>query len=283
MSAKSYLYEMIEDYKEKTSNEDKNKIFDEFCTTLWNGDNKRRTYTKSIKFKVRDDLLETEIGQIFNVWSVVEYKGYKAISKDNNWDDLIKQKINNLYTKYFDKDVILNKEYMDLLKTPKKLYYRWIKGFDINVDTLTETIDSAINSAEDVKKKFQKQKIELPWDEYVILIEKFLRIIFDNCMTVDDYENKYGAPNYVLFNEFATDDNFYVKYICKSLESYMLNFQKEYYGLKRGRNKQYKHCEKCGALIEKSNNRVKYCRECAVKINREKTKINMKNIRMKDV
>lgn len=263
MSNKSYLYEIIEDYKEKISDEDKKKIFDEFCTILWNGDNKRRTYTKSIKFKVRDDLLETEIGQIFDAWSVVEYKGYKAISKDNNWSDLIRQKINNLYTKYFDKDVILNKEYMDLLKTPKNLYYRWIKGFDINVDTLTEIIDNAINAAEDVKQKFQKQKIELSWDEYIILIEKFLRIIFDNCMTVDDYEDKYGVPNYVLFNEFATDDNFYVKYICKSLESYMLNFQKEYYGLKRGRNKQYKHCEKCGALIEKSNNKKMYCDECA--------------------
>ena len=112
--------------------------------------------------------------------------------------------------------------------------------------------------------------MKLPWNDYKKNIEGFLRRIFDNCKLIEDYENENLTDKYIY--NFATEDNFYIKYICKSLESYICNYQKEYYGLQRGQNKQYKHCKECGKLIEKTNNRVMYCKDCAVKINREKTK-----------
>ena len=62
----------------------------------------------------------------------------------------------------------------------------------------------------------------------------------------------------------------------------MLKWQKEYYGLQRGRNKQYKRCKECGALIEKTNNRVLYCKECAKTIDRTKARNRMKTIRNKE-
>lgn len=74
---------------------------------------------KTIHFKVRKDLLNTELGQVFDTWSRIEYRYYKSMTKDENWCAIIRQKINNIYTRYFDKEVILNKEYMDLLKKPK--------------------------------------------------------------------------------------------------------------------------------------------------------------------
>ena len=283
MNKDKYLYEIVEDYKETMSSEEKDELFNEFCSVLWQSKNKRRTYVKTIKFKVRDDLLNTDVGKIFDAWSIVEYNGYKAMSADNNWYDLIRQKINNLYTRYFDADIILNKQYMDLLKTPKNLYYRWTKGYDVDIDNLECNIDEAISNAKVIKETCRKQKMQLSWNEYKNLVEKFLRKIFDSCVTINEYENKYGVSNYLLFNEFSTEDNFYIKYICKSLDYYMRNYQKQYYNLKRGRNKRYKRCKECGALIEATNNRVMYCKECAIKINREKTKNNMKNLRRKDV
>lgn len=283
MNEYKYLYEIIEDYKEATSSEEKDELFNEFCSALWQSKNKRRTYIKTIKFKVRDDLLNTDVGKIFDTWSIVEYSGYKAMSTDNSWYDLIRQKINNLYTRYFDADIILNKQYMDLLKTPKNLYYRWTKGYEIDIDNLENTIDEAISNAKSIKETYRKQKMQLSWNEYKNLVEKLLRNIFDSCITINEYENEHGVSNYLLLNEFATEDNFYIKYICKSLEYHMLNYQKQYYELKRGRNKQYKRCKECGKLIEKTNNRVIYCKECAIKINREKTKNNMRNLRKNDV
>ena len=274
-----FLYEIIEDYKESPSQNEKDRLFYEFCSTLWNSQNKRRTYVKTIKFKVREDLLETDIGKIFNSWSIVEYTGYKAMSSSNIWYDLIRQKINNLYTLYFDKEVILNKEYMNLLKTPKNLYFRFIKGYDIETDNLSEYIDDAISTAQVVKSMFQKQKMNLSWDEYKELIDGILRKIFDSCITINEYELKYGISNDIFLSELATDDNFYIRYICKSLESHIRNYQKYYYGLKRGRDKQFGRCKECGALIEKTNNRVKYCKDCYKKINQADAANRMRRYR----
>ena len=221
-------------------------------------------YTKTIRFKVRSDLLESEIGQIFNTWSEVDYVGYKAMTKDTDWCSLIRQKINNLYTRHFDEEVILKKDYMDLLKTPYNLYYRWIKGREMDKDELTDAIENSIHKATELKSVYQKQKIKLPWNEYKIVIEGFLRKIFDNCKPIEEYEDENLTNKYIY--EFASEDNSYISYFCDNLEFYMLNYQKEYYGLKRGRNKKYKRCKECGALIEITNNRVLYCRDCKRKM-----------------
>lgn len=205
-------------------------------------------------------MLESELGQIFNTWSEVEYTGYKAMSNDTDWSSLIRQKINNLYTRYFDAEVVLNKDYMALLKTPYNLYYRWIKGVEFNPDELTNTIEDAIFKATALKSVYQKQKMNLSWNDYKKVIEEFLRRTFDNCKLIEDYENENLTTKYIY--NFITEDNFYTSYICKSIEGEMLKWQKKYYGLHRGRNKQYKRCKECGALIEKSHNRIQYCNDC---------------------
>lgn len=266
MNIDKYLYEIIDNYKNADSNEEKAEIFEDFCSSLWSSKNKRRTYIKTIKFKVREDLLESEIGQIFNAWSVVEYTGYKAMTKDTDWCSLIRQKINNLYTRYFDEEVILRKDYMNLLKTPYNLYYRWIKGVEMNASELTTTIEDSIYKAAELKLVYQKQKMNLSWAEYKKVIEEKLIKIFDNCKSIEEYEIDNLTNKYIY--EFASEDNSYIKYICDSLEGYMLNYQKEYAGLYvpgSRQKKQYKRCKECGKMIEKTNNRVMYCKECKYK------------------
>ena len=260
MKIDKYLYEIIEDYKNVDSIEEKNEIFNSFCSSIWSSKNKRRVYTKTIKFKVRNDLLETEVGQIFNTWSEIEYIGYKAMSNDTDWSSLIRQKINNIYTRYFDAEVILTKDYMNLLKTPYNLYYRWIKGVTFNPDELTNDIEDAIYKAAELKSMYQKQKMNLSWSEYKKVVEEFLRRAFDNCKLIETYETENLTTKYIY--NFITEDNFYTSYICKSIECEMLKWQKKYYGLNRGRNKQYTRCKECGALIEKSSNRTQYCKDC---------------------
>lgn len=271
MNINKYLYEIIDDYKNADSNEEKAEIFEYFCSSLWSSKNKRRTYIKTIKFKVRDDLLESEIGQIFNAWSIVEYTGYKAMTKDTDWCSLIRQKINNLYTRYFDEEVILRKDYMNLLKTPYNLYYRWIKGVEMNASELITTIEDSIYKATELKLVYQKQKMNLSWAEYKKVIEEKLIKIFDNCKSIEEYEIDNLTNKYIY--EFANEDNSYIKYICDSLEGYMLNYQKEDAGLyvpSSRQNKQYKHCKECGKMIEiksKKDHSTRYCKECK----REKT------------
>lgn len=254
-----YLYEIIDEYKNTDSEEEKNEIFKSFCSSIWASNNKRRIYTKTIRFSVRKDLLDTDIGQVFDVWSEVEYKGYKSMSKETDWCSLIRQKINNLYTRYFDKEVILKSDYMNLLKTPKKLYYQWIDGVEMDADELTTIIDDALNDAEKLRITYQKQKMELSWSDYKSVIEGFLQRCFDNCKLIEDYEDKSKANMY----DFMNEDNFYIRYICKRLEGNMQDYQKHYYGLKYSSRNSYKRCKQCSALIENSGNKKMYCTKCA--------------------
>ena len=272
-----YLYEIIDDYKHSNSDEEKSDIFKSFCSSVWSCNNKRRVYNKTIKFSVKKDLLNTEIGQVFNTWSEIEYKGYKPMTKENDWCNLIRQKVNNLYTRYCDKEVILKKDYMNLLKTPKNLYYQWIDGTELNADELTTTIDNAIDDAEKLKITYQKQKMALSWNDYKKNVEEFFQRCFDNCRLIEDYENN-SKLNSIY--DFMNEDNFYVKYFCKSLEGEMLKFQKQYFGVRD--HKRYKCCQLCGKLIEiksKKDFSTKYCKECLKKITREQTKLRVQKYR----
>lgn len=254
----NFLYEIIEDYKESETQEEKDEIFNSFCSSIWSSDNKRRTYTKSIRFNVRKDLLDTDLGQVFDTWSDIEYRYYKAMTKDENWCSIIRQKINNIYTRFFDQEVILGKEYMDLLKTPKRLYYQWLSGIDMDATTVTEIIDDVINKSIKVKSRLQMEKMNLSWNEYKKVVEEFLRKAFDNCKLIDEYEDK---SKIVTRLDFITEDHFYVGYICKSLEGEFLKWQKKYYGIRD--HKKYIRCKICGSMIEKTGNKRLYCNECA--------------------
>lgn len=273
-----YLYEIIEDYKDAKSQEEKNEIFNSFCSSIWYSSNKRRIYIKNITFKVRQDLIETELGKIFDMWSNVEYKYYKSMTKDENWLAIIRQKINNIYTRYFDKEVVLAKEYMELIKTPKKLYFEWVSGVDLDVLGVTNIIDDAMDKAECVKKRLQMEKMILVWDDYKKIVEEFLQRCFNNCKLIGDYEDKTSISSRF---DFLTEDHYYVKYINSCLDGEIKMWQKQYYGVKRGRNKKYKRCKLCRSIIENTNNRSTYCKECGMKIDRNKAKIRMQNIRKK--
>lgn len=255
----TFLYEIIEDYKETENNEVKHEIFNSFCSSIWGSDNKRRTYIKTIHFKVRKDLLNTELGQVFDTWSGIEYRYYKSMTKEENWCSIIRQKINNIYTRYFDKEVILNKEYMDLLKKPKLMYFDWLSGIEMDTDIVTGIIDNTIDEAEKLKQRFQKEKMTLSWNEYKKIVEGFLRKCFDNCKLIEEYEDKTQIVNNY---DFITEDNFYVKYINRSLNAYFQNYQKNYYSVKRGHNNKYSRCKRCGGIIEKTGNKRLYCDNC---------------------
>lgn len=253
----TFLYEIIEEYKEANNNEEKNEIFNSFCSSIWASDNKRRTYMKTIHFKVRKDLLNTKLGQVFDTWSGIEYRYYKSMTKEENWCAIIRQKINNIYTRYFDKEVILNKEYMDLLKKPKLMYFDWLSGTEMDADTVTDIIDDAIDEAKKLKQRFQMEKMTLSWNEYKKVVEGFLRRCFDNCKLIGEYEDKTQIVNNY---DFITEDNFYVKYINRYIDREIVQYQKKYYGVRQ--HKKYSRCKRCGGIIEKTGNKRLYCDDC---------------------
>lgn len=268
-----FLYEILEDYRETTA-EEKDEIFRSFCSCVWSSDNKRRLYKKAVRFNVKKELLDTELGQVFDRWSSIEYTYYKSVTKDENWRAIIRQKINNIYTRYFDEEVILEKEYMDLLKTPEKLYYQWISGIHMDAETVADSINDCMKKALQVKARLQMEKMTLSWNEYKKVMEEFLKRCFDHCRLIEEYEDNTRISAMV---NFLTEDHFYVGYICKSLEGEILKWQKRYYHVRD--HKKYSRCRQCGSIIEKTNNRVLYCKKCYKEINQKDARNRMKKYR----
>lgn len=264
-----YLYEIMEDYKYAASGQEKEAIFQSFCSLVWKNGNKRQVCTKTIHFTVKKELLSTEAGQILSKYSKIPYTGYRSTTKEADWCSLIRQKINNLYTVYFDKEVICSKEYLRLLQTPRKLYRKLCAGARLTPDEITLSIETALASAETAKAFFQKQKMDLSWQEYQKVIESILQKIFDRCRLIEEYED---ASSLSGIYDFINEDNFYIRYFCSSLTYEMRQWQKKYYGVKNHRT--YIRCRRCGGLAEKTNNRILYCKACRVIVNREKAKEN---------
>ena len=50
---------------------------------------------------------------------------------------------------------------MNLLNTPKRLYYQWIDGAEMDPDELTNIIDNALYDAENLKSLISKAKNEI--------------------------------------------------------------------------------------------------------------------------
>ena len=252
-----YLYEILDDFKDAQSEEEKDEIVNEFMKLIWASKNKRVVNKKYITFKVLSGLLDTDIGKIFNKYSSIEYTSYKSMSKQQDFVNLIRQKINNLYTNHCDGRVCIRKEYMDLIKKPKQMYYRWKNGEEFDTNTLTSQIEEIMKQSEVVKEKYAKQKMDIEWTEYKTLIAPYFKRMFNNYIPLEDFEDK---TKLVINSESWNEDNFAIAYLCKGLDGYMRMYQKKYYNVPE--HKTYRRCE-CGGMFvqSKKNNRFK-CDKC---------------------
>ena len=90
--------------------------------------------------------------------------------------------------------------------------------------------------------------------------KRLLRNFLEDVLIIVKYEDK-TKINTML--DFLTEDHFYVGYICRTLDNYFKNYQKEYYGVRRGHGNIYSRCKQCGSVIEKTGNKRLYCDQCA--------------------
>ena len=267
--ADKFLYEILDDYKDSISEKEKDDIVNAFMKLIWSSKNKRSVSQKSLRFSVNEILLETDIGKIFEKHSDTKYTSYRSMSKDTDFISLIRQKINNIYTNLCDGRVCLKKEYMDLIKLPKQLFYRWKSGEIYDADTLALQLDEIILKSVEAKEKYSKQKMSIEWNKYKALIVPYIKRMFNNYIPLEKFEDK----NYLTLDIDAwNEDNFAVAYLCKGLDGYMRNYQKEYYGIKR--NQSIKRCLSCGCIMYDTDKTKphKYCENCKKVIKKSQNK-----------
>lgn len=255
-----YLYEVLDDYK---TSENQNEIFRCFMDKIWHNSNTRQIYTKYIRFTMLSDIVDTDIGQVLSNYVNIPYIASKTMTTKTDYASLIRQKINNIYNNYCEPRLCTRKDYMDLLHTPKRLYFRWEKYHDKNdINDLGHRIKENLDKAQELKNQYAKQKMKLTWNQFKPFVEECLRKSFNNYIPLDKFEDK---TKFVLDIDFITEDNFAISYICKWLDGEMKQFQKRYYGISRlKKGEKVKRCDDCGRLfvIKKKDNRATRCNVC---------------------
>lgn len=247
----------MEDYHYTESISKKNNIFNAFMMAVWKCNNPRTLHKKEYKYNVLEKHRNSDIGKIFDKYSTVPYVYYRSTTSNQNYLYLIRQKINNLYSYYCDKNVCIRREYFQLLQTPKRLYYSWInqKG-NIKLSELEIQIKQAFAEAENLKRFYEKQKLFISWSEYKKLVYGFIKNCFNNYQPFDN------ITSFTLDVDIVTEDHYCVNYICKCLSGEMQKYQKKYYGVKE--HSCYGRCISCGRLYEKKSKDTKStrCQEC---------------------
>ena len=259
------IFDIVEDYKDPSTTElEKEQIFDEFIRRIWSNNNKRTYVNRKISYTICDKIKkQPEYYDIFKNYSSVYYTSYRHTSKRVDWASLIRQKINNIYSLRFDGRICTDRRYKELLTTPKKLYYRTLSVGDLSPTEVSSTIDSAMNLAQIIFKR-SCRKIRLSWDDYVCLVNGYLRRILDGCKTEFEYDMSHTRHN-IIEHEWNSE-KFYVRYFCIRLDGFFKNYEYEVSGLyvPNSKNKhKYKHCQKCGKLFIVESNSQKYCKCCS--------------------
>jgi hypothetical protein len=253
-----FIYEVIQDFQESDNDNEREEIYNAFVNHLWAVRNQRKLTTKHIKYDVHSSLTG-EAADMLRKYSKIPYRYYKSKTQDMNSWHLLRQKIDNIYTLMCDSSVCTRKEYFALLHVPQNLYFAYRKHLsDLDVGQAENKIIQSLKDAEALHVKYGKQKMAISWNEYKVLVNGWLRNILKNYIPYDQYENQ---EDWSPSCEYWTEDNYSIRYIGRSLNGYMKNYQKKYYGVRR--NQQYGRCVECGSIFEKKCNSHKYCALCS--------------------
>lgn len=280
MESDYLISELLDDYKE-SDEEHKEQLVNEFINRLWKSNYTYKTYKKYHTFILNEDLLQNRIDLInlFSKYNIIEYLVCKSFyDKQLSPFDYIRIHINNMYGYLIDPDVYLPKEYYQLLLTPKREYFSVINklknGEKVNCHDIVNTITSSMSKAEGIMVKVINKKIVMAWKEYKNLINSYIIRLFNNYTPLHEYEEKHGWEMHVDVDGWS-EENYIVKYFCKSLTGYLRNYVRD----SKQKKIKKKHCLICENPIESPNNRSKYCQPCAKMVDKNKAKIRMRKIR----
>lgn len=275
------LNELLEDYQEYNEDE----ALEEFIKLLWASKYGLRTYKRYYSFKIQETALSNnqELIEIFKPYENIELKYAKSYYKEKMSSiDMIRIHINNMYMYLTDKEVYLSSEYYRQMKIPKQKYYETIKrikdGEDVDFASLKSEVVNSMTKASILKEERVKNKIDLSFKEYKKLVNNYILRLFNNYKTPEQYEEEFGWEMNVL-NDAWHEDNYIVKYFCKSLTGYMMHYTRD------NQEKKYKSikCKDCGTEILKDSRRVLYCKKCSTERRklkaREYSRKSMKNKR----
>ncbi|MGD7047068.1 hypothetical protein FZC83_02290 [Rossellomorea marisflavi] len=256
------LDELLEEYKETGDR----VLIDEFMKMLWGSKYKFKKYSKTYTFDVDEGKLngDSELIELFKCHQETEFRFCKSFYKSKlDYIDYIRIHVNNMYGYLVDRELYLPKEYYHLLLSPKREYYNTVdairEGLNVDPNSIDLKIKESLDRAEEIRNEALKKKIELSWAEYKKLIRNYVERLFKNYKPPHEYEEEHGWQMSVYVDGWS-ENNYVVKYFCRSLTGYMRNYVKSLQPKKQKK----KFCFYCGVEIFAKSNRKKYCGDCLI-------------------
>lgn len=270
------LSELLEDYQEYNEDE----ALDEFIDLLWSSNYGLRTYKKYYTFQVEPTALNNDekLIEIFKPYQSTEIQYAKTYHKDKpDSIDMIRIHINNMYMYLTNDDVYLKKEYYEEKLKPRSLYYETIKKLKsnelIDADYIKEQLELSQTIAEKYKLESQLKKIKLDFNAYKELINDYIYRLFNNYKPPYKYEQEHGWELKASHDGW-NEDNYVVKYFCKSLTGYMMNHVNKL----KPKNR-IKKCKLCDNQFSFKSSKKKYCDDCKRKLQLQYQRDSMKKLR----
>ncbi|OMD67458.1 hypothetical protein [Paenibacillus odorifer] len=279
-----FLNEIFDDYKQKNSDTEREKVVDDFLNHLRSSQIKFQKNIKTIKFKIDSNKLSSfpELIKLFEKYHTVTYKTCKSFykRKDLNYIDFVKLKIENMYGYFIDKEVYLPREYYKLLRTPMNEYYRAIKlidsgsGNDIDHLEIQSKINAAFERSEMVRNKRVEEKLTLSRHDFDLLIESYIHRIYNNYKPVEEYAKENGWIQMV--DSVWSEDNYIIRYINKSLFGYFRTYIRD----SKPKDIKINYCKRCRDEFVSTGSRHLYCSECSTFRKRESWKNSKRNAKL---
>lgn len=239
-----FVSDLLEEYKLSFNKEHEECLLQDFKNELWNSKFNNYKYKKRIHYQVKEELLgNQQLIDLFNKYNDIKYSVEKSYHKNRNKIssiDYIRIHINNLYSKLFDKDTYLPKEYYECLFIARNLYFKTIKLSKqeqkaLNINSLEDDIINSLKLAEEIKNiHIREQKCELSFGKYKKLINGYIDSLFENYIIFDEYKEKNGWD----YSKIATtivfgEENYTIRYFNKSISGYLRNYFRKEKGIKR--------------------------------------------------
>lgn len=239
-----FIADLLEEYKLSSDNKHRQNLLQEFKDSLWNSKYKNYKYKKRIHYMVKEELLANQqLIDLFNKYNDIKYTVEKSYHKNRNnisSMDYIRIHINNLYSKLFDKDTYMPKEYYQYLFVARNLYFKTIKmpkeeQHSIDTISLEKNIIDNLNKANEIKDVFiREQKCELSFGKYKKLINGYIDSLFENYIVFDDYKKDNDWKYHVIDSTIVFgEENYTIRYFNKSISGYLRNYFRKDKGIKR--------------------------------------------------
>lgn len=153
-----FLYEVLEDHHDELSEKSRINIWQALCKRAM-GHTKRARNRDDLRYVFRTRQATGRTCRRSRQHCRIPYLVARTSTTEKDGWSLLRQKVNNLYSRYCNADIITSREYRDAVFAVKSLYFAWRSGeIFLTVDELKNKIAEVKQKAEVIRQTGRPRK-----------------------------------------------------------------------------------------------------------------------------